>query len=103
MSSIETPPRETAPPDAEVITAEVVAKTIAGIAQIGVAHRTLQQAGHEATLTGNRIIVAGIIEATLNHCGGHGTWSVFALDGSRPVWTVGTSPSDPATWVGCLE
>jgi hypothetical protein len=93
-----------APSDSDLITAEVVAKTIAGIEQIGVAQRTLQQAGWTATIARNSITVNGVIEAYLHHQNGCGWWQVYATNGALPVWTVGArSGSDPSCWNGCLE
>lgn len=106
MSIIETdaPCVEDAPTTADVITAELVAKTIAGISQIGVARRTLEQAGWPTMLTANTLTVAGAVEAHLHHQNGHGWWQVYAADGTLPVWTVGARKgSDPSCWNGCLE
>jgi hypothetical protein len=91
------------PPVAEAITAEVVAKAVAGILQIGVARRALEGVGHPASIVGNRISVAGI-EAHLHTRNGCGWWQVFATDGTPPVWTVGTSAEgNVASWTGALE
>ena len=57
--------------DAGVITAELVAKTIASISLIGVARRTLEQAGYTAKILANRITVDGVIEAQLVSTNGH--------------------------------
>ena len=102
QQSPESPPG--VPPDTEIVTAELVAKTIAGTAQIGVAHRVLEQAGHSARITGSRITVEGAIEAHLVGTNGTGWWHVHAIDGTPPVWTVGTLDRDIQTsWMGCVE
>jgi hypothetical protein len=100
MSIIETPlpEYEEAAPDVDVITAELVAKTIAGIDQIGLARRALEEAGHSAHIVANRITV-GSIEAHLRKS----HWDVFDVDGSPPVWTVGTQCHDASSWIGCVE
>jgi hypothetical protein len=83
---------------------EAIAKTIAGIARIGEARRALEDIGMAATITGSRIAVDGVIEAQLMSRRGVGWWSVYAVDGSSPIWNVGTnSGDDEARWNGCLE
>ena len=103
MTIVETTATETvvAVPDAEIITAEIVAKTIAGIEQIGVAHRVLQEEGYAATIVANRITIAGVIEARLTQANGSGFWQVYALNGTPPVWTVGSSCVEASSWIGC--
>lgn len=90
--------------EVEVITAELVAKTVAGYQQIGGARRALDQAGWSTRLVANRITVDHLIEAQLVSVNGHGWWQVYANDGTPPVWMVGTTrDSDPALWDGALE
>ena len=84
-------------------TAEIVAKTIAGIPLIGQAHRTLCNAGYQVILAANRIIIDGEIEATLHGGDGVSWWQVYALDGTPPVWTVGTVGTELHSWMGCVE
>ena len=89
-------------PDAEVITAELVAETIHAISLIGVAGRTLEQAGYTAKILANRITVDGVIEAQLVSTNGHAWWQVHAINGTPPVWTVGAmdqTTSDGTGWV----
>jgi len=88
----------------EVITAEVIAKTLAGIHLIGYARRALEQAGWATRLHSNRITVNGAVEALLLSSNGHGWWQVYAADGTPPVWTVGTRHDQAAScWIGCVE
>ena len=89
--------------DAGVITAELVAKTIASISLIGVACRTLEQAGYTAKILANRITVDGVIEAQLGSTNGHAWWQVYAIDGTPPVWTVGGMDQTMSDWTGCVE
>jgi len=89
--------------DAEVITAELVAKTIASISLIGVACRTLEQAGYTAKILANRITVDGVIEAQLVSTNGHAWWEIYAIDGTPPVWTVGGMDQTMSDWTGCVE
>ena len=92
-----------APTAADVITAEMVAKTVAGIVQIGAARRALEKAGWTASIVGNRITVADY-EAQLINSNGQGWWQVYAMDGTPPVWTVGTKCQDHSSnWIGCVE
>jgi hypothetical protein len=83
-----------------VVTAELVAKTIAAIPQIGAAQRALEQAGFAAVITGNTIAIEEGYEAHLIMSNGHGWWNVFATDGTPPVWTVGAFDEDTASWNG---
>jgi hypothetical protein len=105
MSIIETPMLGTddALPDEDVITVELVAKTLAGTALIGVARRLLEQAGYTASITANRIMVDGVIEAQLIQSKGFGWWQVHAVDGTPPVWITGTQCDSASSWVGCVE
>ena len=89
--------------DAGVITAELVAKTIASISLIGVARRTLEQAGYTAKILANRITVDGVIEAQLVSTNGHARWEIYAIDGTPPVWTVGGMDQTMSDWTGCVE
>ena len=93
-------PQETLPTADNTITAELVAKTIAGISQIGYAQRTLQEAGYAAKLSGNRITVDGLIEARLTESNGGGFWTVHSIDGRPPVWTVGAFETSSSSWLG---
>ena len=83
--------------DRAVITPDQVAKTIAGISVIGHARTVLEHAGWSATITGNRITVCEEVEAQLIPAKTGTTygpiaaqWVVSVIDGSRPVWVVGT-------------
>ncbi|MDT5025694.1 MAG: hypothetical protein QOE61_2120 [Micromonosporaceae bacterium] len=90
----------------QVITAELVAKVVAGISQIGYARAALETAGCTATIVANRITVNGAIEALLILANGAGLWRVYAVDGASPVWTVGTHPiqeNSSSSWIGCVE
>ena len=105
MSIIETPMLDIddALLDQDVITVEMVAKTLAGTALIGVARRLLEQAGYTANITANRIMVDGVIEAQLIQSNGFGWWQVHAVDGTPPVWMTGTRCDSASSWVGCVE
>ena len=72
-----------------VTTTERVAKTVEGRAAIGHAHDALLTAGHQPTITGNRITVDGQIIA--QYVGGeHPRWLVFPINGAQmPTWIVG--------------
>jgi hypothetical protein len=83
-----------------VITAELVAKTIAGISQIGYAQRALQEAGYTATIAANRLTVDKLLEANLVLSNGCGWWQVYAIDGKPPVWTVGAFSQAISNWLG---
>jgi hypothetical protein len=84
------------PPDTTVVTAELVAKTIAGISTIGHARSVLERAGWRATIAANRITVDEEIVAQLipAKTGTYGPiteqWIVHSLDGTPPVWIVGS-------------
>jgi hypothetical protein len=79
-----------------VLTAESVAKVIAGISTIGHARTVLERAGLRATVAANRITVGNEIVAQLipARSGIYGPiseqWIVHSLDGARPVWIVGS-------------
>lgn len=79
-----------------VLTAEAVAKAIAGIATIGHARAVLERAGMRATVAANRITVGEAVVAQLipAKAGLYGPvaeqWIVHSLDGTRPVWIVGS-------------
>jgi hypothetical protein len=105
MSIIETQMLGTdyALPGQDVITVEMVAKTLAGTALIGVACRLLEQVGYTASITANRIMVAGVVEAQLIQSNGFGWWQVHAVDGAPPVWITGTQCDSASSWVGCVE
>jgi hypothetical protein len=105
MSIIETPMLGTddALPDEDVITVELVAKTLAGTALIGLGRRLLSQAGYTASITANRIMVDGVIEAQLIQSNGFGWWHVHVVDGTSPVWIAGTQCDNASSWVGCVE
>jgi hypothetical protein len=88
----------------EVLAVEAIARTIAGIPRIGEALRALEEMGMAAKICGSRITVDGVIEAQLMSRRGVGWWSVYAVDGSSPIWNVGTHCGDNAAqWNGCLE
>jgi len=93
------PTETTAKEPSEPTTVELVAKTVAGIAQIGSARAALEQAGYTATITSNRITVNNETEAQLISANGSAWWNVYAADGSPPVWTVGTKHGDH-NWAG---
>jgi hypothetical protein len=84
------------PLDTTVVTAELVAKTIAGISTIGHARSVLERAGWRATIAANRITVGEEIIAQLipAKTGTYGPitehWIVHSLDGTPPVWIVGS-------------
>lgn len=80
----------------------MIAKTIAGISLIGIAPRTLEQAGWDATITGNRITVDGTVEAQLVSTNGRGWWQVYSIDGVPPVWVV-SATTEPTNWLGAVE
>jgi len=86
--------------DVEAVSAELVAKTIAGIPLIGQARRVLERDGWVVTIVANRITVAGTVEAQLVSSNGHGWWQVYAADGRPPVWTVDTQCEDASRWDG---
>lgn len=88
----------------EIIATEAVARVIAGLAQIGMARQALEDTGMKASICGSRITVDGVIEAQLMARSGVGWWSVYAIDGSPPIWNVGTHCGDNvASWTGCAE
>ena len=89
--------------EVEVLTPELVAKVIAGTAMVGEALRALQDQGWTASLTGQRITVDNTIEAVLHGSNGQSWWNIFAMDGSPPVWAVGTRLASEANWLGCVE
>jgi hypothetical protein len=92
------------PPGVQIITAELVAKTVAGVSQIGYARAALETAGWTAMIVANRITVEGVIEAMLISANGAGWWQVYTADGAPPVWTVGTHcQENSSSWIGCVE
>jgi hypothetical protein len=93
------PPTE-ALTDHNLITPELVAKTIAGIPLIGYAQRALQNAGLAATVVANRIAVAEAVEAQLISSNGSVWWQVYAVDGTPPAWTVGAQTAITSSWSG---
>jgi hypothetical protein len=88
---------------APTINTELVAKTVAGIAQIGEAQHALQQAGWSTQISANKISIEDAFEAHLLSSNGHGWWQVFACDGSQPVWTVGAQCEASTSWAGCED
>ena len=92
--------QETSPVADNTVTAELVAKTIASIHQIGYAQRALQEAGYTAKIVANRITVDGLIEAHLTLTNGSGWWTVYSIDGTPPVWTVGAFDNSTSSWLG---
>jgi hypothetical protein len=88
----------------KVLAVEAIARIIAGIPRIGEARRALEGIGMRAKICGSRITVDGVIEAQLMSRRGVGWWSVYAVDGSSPIWYVGTHCGENAAhWNGCLE
>jgi len=84
--------------DQNTVTAEQVARVVAGIPAIGEACEALKKAGWRASIAGNRITVdddvfARFIGAT---AGAHGSveasWVIYRIAGTPPVWIVGTEP-----------
>jgi hypothetical protein len=88
--------------DDDILTAEQVAKVLAGVSAIGVARTALDQAGWNATIAGNRITVNQEVEAQFIAANGKTWWQVYTADGTTPVWIVGAQV-DPANRVGCVE
>jgi hypothetical protein len=86
----------------DILTAEQVAKVLAGVSAIGVARTALGQAGWNATIAGNRITVNQEVEAQFIAANGKTWWQVYTADGTTPVWIVGAQ-ADPANRVGCVE
>jgi hypothetical protein len=88
----------------QVPAVEAIARTIAGMPRIGEARRALESIGMATKICGSRIEVDGVIEAQLMSRCGAGWWSVYAIDGSSPIWNVGAHIGDnAANWNGCLE
>lgn len=84
--------------DDKTLTAEQVAKVVAGVCSIGGARTALEKAGWRATIAGNRItvideVIAQFIAASV---GPHGLvdaqWVIYRIAGTRPVWVVGAEP-----------
>ena len=88
--------------DDDILTAEQVAKVLAGVAAIGVARTALEQAGWNATIAGYRITVKPQAEAQFIAANGKTWWQVYTADGTPPVWIVGAQV-DPANRVACVE
>lgn len=91
-----------ATPATHELTAEAVARLVDGIAVIGHALTILRGAGHTAALVANRITVGQLVEAQLVTVNSTAWWHVYAIDGTPPVFTVGTA-AEPANWIGCVE
>ena len=84
----------TAQLDAALVTAELVAKVVAGISSVGLAHRALEQQGWSVRLVANRMTVENhIIAQFVPGIDGKARWTVFAINGGRPVWIVGAEMS----------
>jgi hypothetical protein len=83
----------------EMVTAEVVAKTIGGLTTIGSARAALEKAGWNATIVAQRITVDQAITAQYVSCNGHAWWWIYAEDGTPPVWTVGAEGM-VGNWIG---
>ena len=81
--------------DEDILTAEQVAKVVAGVSPIGVARNALERAGWNATIAGNRItvndeVVAQFIGATAGPSGGvDARWVIYRIAGTPPMWIVG--------------
>ena len=88
--------------DREVVTAEQVARVVAGIPAIGHACEALRAAGWQASIAANRITVDDEVFAVLIGAtpGEHGSiesrWVVYRIAGTPPVWIVGAegAPED---------
>jgi hypothetical protein len=89
-------------PVGEKLMAEQVAKVLASVPTIRMACTALQQAGWNATSTGNRITVNHEVEAHFIVANGKTWWQVYAIDGTPPEWIVG-GQMNPAIWMGCVE
>jgi hypothetical protein len=104
--TIQLPEHESAvePAQLTVGLAEQVARTIAGISQIGYAQRALERAGWATVLFANRITVDSAIEAHLLSANDKAWWHVYAVDGTPPVWMVGArAEEENSNWMGCVE
>jgi hypothetical protein len=97
--------------DQNTVTAEQVARVVAGIPAIGEACEALKKAGWRASIAGNRITVdddlfAQFIGTTAGaHGGVEARWVIYGIAGTPPVWIVGaeqpprhTSETATATW-----
>jgi hypothetical protein len=84
--------------DQNTVTAEQVARVVAGIPAIGEACEALKKAGWRASIAGNRITVdddvfAQFIGATAGaHGGVEARWVIYRIAGTPPVWIVGAEP-----------
>jgi hypothetical protein len=84
--------------DQNTVTAEQVARVVAGIPAIGKACEALKKAGRRASIAGNRITVdddvfAQLIGATVRARGGvEARWVIYTIAGTPPVWIVGAEP-----------
>lgn len=80
------------------VTTEEVAKTIAGIPQIGAACEALRRAGRRASIAGNRITVddqvcAQLVGASTGRYGhSSASWTIYHVAGTPPAWIVGAEP-----------
>ena len=92
--------------DREAVTAEQVARVVAGIPAIGHACEALRAAGWQASIAANRITVDDEVYAVLigatpgEHGGIESRWVVYRIAGTPPVWIVGAESAqdtpDPA-------
>ena len=84
--------------DQNTVTAEQVARVVAGIPAIGEACEALKKAGWRASIAGNRITVdddvfAQFIGATAGVYGSvEARWVIYGIAGTPPVWIVGAEP-----------
>jgi len=84
--------------DQNAVTAEQVARVVAGIPAIGEACEALKKAGWRASIAGNRITVdddvfAQFIGATAGVYGSvEARWVIYGIAGTPPVWIVGAEP-----------
>ena len=84
--------------DQNTVTAEQVARVVAGIPAIGEACEALKKAGWRASIAGNRITVdddvfAQFIGTTADaHGGVEARWVIYRIAGTPPVWIVGAEP-----------
>ena len=84
--------------DQNTVTAEQVARVVAGIPAIGAACQALNNAGWRASIAGNRITVdddvfAQFIGATAGAYGDvEARWVIYRIAGTPPVWIVGAEP-----------
>jgi hypothetical protein len=87
-------------PERAAVTAEQVAKVVAGTSLIGLARHALETAGFTATVTANRVTIDHEIIADFLAVNGRTWWQVYPADGTPRVWIVGAEAVDPGNWAG---